>query len=390
MDFSISKEQDALYESARELGAREVRPSVLERDASERWDPTIWKKMAAAGLIGAPFPEEYGGSGLSALDTCIVKEGFTYGAHDGGVALAWGASSILCGVPIWKLGTEAQKQKYLPKMCSGDWVGAFCLSEPGSGSDAASMKTRAEKKGDRYILNGNKMWITNGPIANHFIVTAVTEPGAKAFGISTFIVEKNFPGFRVGQHIKKMGMNTSTTAEIFFEDCEVPEENLLGDLNMGFVVTAKLILGWERSTMLAPALGGQRANYETAAAYAKERQQFGRPIAKFQAIRHMIADMKIRYEIGRNLIHRVAWHLDDHGGPDDAPPLLDAAIAKVYASEATQKTARDTIQVLGGNGFTKEYHVERSLRDSLVGTIGAGTSEIQRSIIARSVLELGF
>lgn len=390
MDFSVTKEQDALYESARELGAREVQPSVLARDASEEWDPAIWKKMAAAGLIGAPFPEEYGGSGLSCFETCLVKEGFTYGAHDGGVALAWGASSILCGVPIWKLGTEEQKKKYLPKMCSGEWVGAFCLSEPGSGSDAASMKTRAIKKGDRYILNGTKMWITNGPIANHFIVTAVTEPEAKAFGISTFIVDKSCPGFKVGQHIKKMGMNTSTTSEIIFDDCEVPADALLGEENMGFVGTAKLILGWERSTMLSPALGGQRANYETAARYANERVQFGRPIAKFQAIRHMIADMKIRYEIGRNLIHRVAWHLDTHGGPDDPPPLLEAAIAKVQASEASQKTARDTIQVLGGNGFTKEYHVERSLRDSLVGTIGAGTSEIQRSIIARNVLELGF
>ncbi len=390
MHFSITKEQEALYESARELGAREVKPSVLERDKNERWDDGIWKKMAAAGLIGAPFPEEYGGSGLSCLETCLVKEGFTYGAHDGGVALAWGASSILCGVPIWKLGTEAHKKKYLPKMCSGEWIGAFCLSEPGSGSDAASMKTRAIKKGDRYILNGTKMWITNGPLANHFIVTAVTEPEAKAFGISTFIVDKSFPGFKVGQHIEKMGMNTSMTSEIIFEDCEVPEENLLGDLNAGFVVTAKLILGWERSTLLAPALGGQRANYEAAAKYANERVQFGRPIAKFQAIRHMIADMKIRYEIGKNLIHRVAWHLDTHGGADDAPPLLEAAIAKVQASEASQKTARDTIQVFGGNGFTKEYHVERSLRDSLVGTIGAGTSEIQRSIIARHVLELGF
>lgn len=390
VDFTISAEQDSLYQGAKEFGARQVRPSVLERDKNERWDDGLWKKMAAAGLIGAPFPEEYGGTGLSCFETCLVKEGFTYGAHDGGVALAWGASSILCGVPIWKLGTEEQKQKYLPKMCAGDWIGAFCLSESGSGSDAASMKTRAVKKGDRYILNGTKMWITNGPIANHFIVTAVTEPEAKAFGISTFIVDKSFAGFKVGQHIEKMGMNTSMTSEIVFEDCEVPEENLLGDINAGFVVTAKLILGWERSTLLAPALGGQRANYEAASQYANERVQFNRPISKFQAIRHMIADMKIRYEIGRNLIHRVACHLDAHSGADDAPPLLEAAIAKVQTSEASQKTARDTIQVLGGVGFTKEYHVERSLRDSMVGTIGAGTSEIQRSIIARSVLELGF
>lgn len=386
MDFSVTKEQLALYESAREVGAREVFPTVLERDKHETWDPSIFKRLAAAGLLGCCFPEEYGGAGLSSLDTCYVKEGFALGAQDGGLTMAWGASSILCGVPIWKLGTEAQKKKYLPKMCSGDWVGAFCLSEPGSGSDAASMKTRAVKKGDRWILNGTKMWITNGPIANHFVVTAVTEPEAKAFGISTFIVDKDFPGFKVGQHIEKMGMNTSTTSEIIFEDCEVPEENLLGDINAGFVVTAKLILGWERSTMLSPCLGAQRAMFERCAKYANERQQFGRPIAKFQAIRHMIADMKIRYEIGRNLIHRVAWQLDQ----GDEPPLVDAACAKVQVAEALQKTSRDACQVLGGVGFTKEYHVERAMRDSMVVSIGAGTSEVQRTIIARNVLEIGF
>lgn len=396
MDFEITAEQQALYDGARELGAREVAPTVLARDKSGAWDQRIWKKMAAAGLIGAPFPEEYGGTGLSCLSTCLVKEGFTVGAQDGGVALAWGASTILCGVPIWKLGTEEQKRTYLPKMSSGDWLGAFCLSEPGSGSDAASMKTRAVKKGDRWILNGTKMWITNGPIANHFIVTAVTDPDAKAFGISTFIVEKGFPGFKVGQHIDKMGVRTSLTSEILFEDCEVPAENLLGQENFGFVGTAKLILGWERSCLLAPSLGSQRANLERCVQYAKDRQQFGRPIAKFQAVRQMIADMKIRYEIGRNLIHRVAWHLDraaaGSGASEaaDEPPLVEAAIAKVQVSEASQQTARDAIQIHGGNGFTVEYHVERSLRDSMLGTIGGGTSEIQRSIIARSVLDLGF
>jgi butyryl-CoA dehydrogenase len=274
----------------------------------------------------------------------------------------------------------------LPKMCSGEWLGAFCLSEPGSGSDAASMKTRAEKKGDRWILNGTKMWITNGPLANHFIVTAVTEPGAKAFGISSFIVEKGFKGFKVGQHIDKMGVRTSMTSEMIFEDCEVPEENLLGELNTGFTGTVKTIFGWERSCLLAPSLGGQKANIIRCVRYAHEREQFGKPIAKFQAVRHMIADMQIRYEIGRNLLHRVAVYLDQ----GEEPPLVEAAIAKVQISEASQQTARDAIQIHGGNGFTTEYHVERGLRDSMLGTIGGGTSEIQRSIIARSELDLGF
>jgi butyryl-CoA dehydrogenase len=390
MHFAITKDQQAVYDAAREFASREVFPTVLERDKHERWDDALWKKMADAGLVGAPFPEEYGGTGLSALETCLAQEGFVHGGHDGGLAMAWGASTILCGVPIWKLGTEAQKQRYLPKMCSGEWVGAFCLSEAGSGSDAAAMKTRAVKQGDKYILNGSKMWITNGPIAHHFVVTAVTEPEAKAFGISTFLVDADLPGFKVGQRIDKMGMNTSKTAEILFEDCEVPEENLLGDLNSGFVGTAKLILGWERSTMLAGALGGQRANIDTVCRYANERVQFNRPIAKFQAVRHMIADMKIRYEIGRNLIHRVAYQLDSMNDGGDDPPLVDAAVAKVQVSEAAQKTARDAIQILGGVGYTKEYHVERSLRDAILTTIGAGSSEIQRGIIARSELEIGF
>ncbi len=388
MDFRITDQQQAIYDGAKAFGEREVYTTVLDRDRSQQWSDALWRTMADAGLIGAPFPETYGGAGLSAKETCLAQEGFVHGGHDGGLAMAWGASTILCGVPIWKLGTESQRQRYLPKMCSGEWIGAFCLSEAGSGSDAASMKTRAVKKGDRWILNGSKMWITNGPIANHFVVTAVTEPEAKAFGISTFIVERGVPGFKVGQHIDKIGMNTSRTAEILFEDCEVPEENLLGDVNSGFVVTAKLILGWERSTMLAGALGGQRANIDIVTRYANERVQFNRPIAKFQAVRHMIADMQIRYEIGRNLIHRVAWQLDSAADGGDDPPLVDAAVAKVQVSEAAQKTARDAIQILGGVGYTKEYHVERSLRDAILTTIGAGSSEIQRGIIARGVLNI--
>jgi alkylation response protein AidB-like acyl-CoA dehydrogenase len=248
------------------------------------------------------------------------------------------------------------------------------------------MKTRAEKKGDRYILNGTKMWITNGPIGNHFIVTAVTTPGAKAAGISTFIVDKDFPGFRVGQHIDKMGMRTSPTSELIFEDCEVPEENLLGQENYGFIVTARLILSWERSCLLAPSIGFMEHGLEQTARYCTEREQFGRPIGRFQGVSHQLADMKINLELCRQLIYRVAWQLDH----DVEAPLVDAAVAKVFVSEAAQKNARTGIMLHGGNGYTREYHVERGLRDSILGSIGAGTNEIQRSIIARSMLDLGF
>jgi alkylation response protein AidB-like acyl-CoA dehydrogenase len=386
MEFGFTDEQLELREGAKKFGAKEIEPTVVERDAAAAWSPEIFQKMGEQGYLGAPIPAEYGGLGLSAVGTCLVKEGFAEGANDAGVALAWGAHTILCAVPIWKLGSEEQKQEYLPKLCSGESIGGFCLSEPGSGSDAASMKTKAEKRGDKWILNGTKMWITNGPVGDVFVVTAVTSPGQKAMGISTFIVEKDHPGFRVGQKIEKMGMRTSTTSELIFEDCEVPEENLLGQQDFGFLVTAKLILGWERSCLLAPALGSMKRGIEQTARYCQEREQFGRPIAKFQAVRQQLADMKMRYQLSRNLIYRVAWHLDT----GDDPPLVDAAIAKLFVSEVSQQNARTGIQLHGGNGYTPEYHVERGLRDSMLGTIGAGTSEIQRSIIARSVLDLGF
>ena len=388
MHFDLTDAQAGLMEPARQVADRVVRPTVLQRDAAGTWDADIWRQMGEMGLLGAPFPVEYGGMGLSCVDTCLLKEGFGEGASDGGVALAWGAHTILCGVPIWKLGTEAQKQKYLPGICSGELVGGFCLSEPDSGSDAAGMKTRAVRRGDKWILNGRKMWITNGPIGGVFVVTAVTDPSARprAAGISTFLVESNFPGFKVGQHIEKTGMRSSVTSELVFEDCEVPAENLLGIENYGFIVVAKLILGWERSCLIAPALGAMKDTVERTRRYTLEREQFGRPIAKFQAVRHMLADMRIRWELSRNLVYRVAWQLDQDGDP----PLVDAAIAKVFTTEAAQKNAMTAIQLHGGNGFTQEYHVERGLRDSLLGTIGGGTSEIQRGIIARSILDLVF
>lgn len=388
MDFAFTPEQMELYEEVKRFASTEIQPTAEARDKDASWDPVIWKKMGEMGLLGAPIPEEYGGTGLSAVETCLIKEAFGHGSEDGGVGLAWGAHTILCAVPIWKLGTEEQKRKYLPGLCSGELTGGFCLSEPDSGSDAAGMRTRAIRKGDKWILNGTKMWITNGPVGDVFVVTAVTDPDAKprAAGISTFLVEKDFPGFERGQHIEKMGMRTSTTCEIVLKDCEVPAENLLGHLNFGFIVTAKLILGWERSCLLAAGVGAMKAGLDRTVRYSQERSQFGRPIGAFQAVRQMMAEMKIRLEISRNLIYRVAAQLDS----GDDPPLVDAAVAKVFMSEAAQANGRDAIQLHGGNGFTPEYQVERLLRDSMLSTIGGGTSEIQRSIIARSLLELGF
>ena len=256
MDFSLTEEELMIYNTASEFGENEVKSSVRERDDNEVWADELWNKMGALGFLGLPYEEQYGGGNANAFKTVLAMEGFGYGAEDAGLALAWGAHTILCGIPIFKLGTEAQKQKYLPKMASGKWIGGFSLTEPGSGSDAAGMKTTAIKKDGYYLLNGSKTFITNAPIGHHFVVTAITNPGHKAFGISTFIVEKNFKGFSIGKNMNKMGMRTSTTSEVFFDNCEVPEENLLGQENLGFVQTVKHILGWERCCLLAPAVGG--------------------------------------------------------------------------------------------------------------------------------------
>ncbi len=339
--------------------------------------------MGKMGLLGLPFPEEYGGQGASALTTVLAKEGFAMGGADAGLTLSWGAHTILCGVPIWKLGTEEQKRKYLPKICSGEWVGGFALTEPNAGSDASSVRTYAVKKGDRYILNGSKIFITNGPIGKVFIVIAVTDKTKGPFGISAFIVESDFKGFIVSRKLNKLGNRASPTAELAFEDCEVPEENLLGPLDMGFAEVAKLILMWERSCLLAPALGSMEAGIRRCMEYARDRIQFKKPILKFQAIQRKLVEMKVNLEVARGLVYRVAWMLDN-----GIPAIVEASIAKLFVSEAVVKQAYDSLQIFGGYGYIKDFPVEKGYRDARLATIGGGTSEIQKSIIVRSLISL--
>jgi alkylation response protein AidB-like acyl-CoA dehydrogenase len=338
--------------------------------------------MSEMSLLGLPFPEKYGGSEATPLATCIAMEAMSSAGVDAGTPLAWGAHMILCGVPIWLLGTEAQKEKYLPKICSGEWIGAFGLTEPGSGSDAAAMKTTAQRRGDRWILNGSKMFITNAPVADLFIVFAATDKSARNRGISTFIIERGFPGFSVGRDLVKMGNRTSVTSELVFDNCEVPDENLLGPENLGFLAVGKETLEWERSCMIAPIIGGMQYMLECCTAYAKERHQFGRPIADFQAIQHKLADMKIALEGSRLLIYRVAW-LKQQG----KRAMLEAAIAKLWATEAAIRVSYDAVQIFGGYGYIHDYPAERFYRDARLGTIGAGTSEVQRMIIANELLK---
>ena len=383
MEIQFTDEQREFAAVIERFGREQLVPNWSQAaDDGNVFLQDSWDAMGAMGLLGLPFPEEYGGSGASAVTTCIAGEALGRAGVDAGTTLSWGAHTILCGVPIWKMGTEAQKRRYLPRMATGEWIGGFCLTEPGSGSDAAAMATRAERDGDQWVLNGSKTWITNGPNAHQFIVTAVTDPEAapSSLGISTFIVDADSPGFRVGRKLDKLGCRTSPTSELFFEDCRIPADALLGPENMGFILVAKLILGWERTCLLAPALGGMWHGMETATRYALQREQFGRPIAKFQAIQEKIANMRVDYEVSWGLLYRVADLLDR-----DEPVLLEAATVKTFLSEASVRGAEEVVQIHGGYGFSKEYLVERAYRDAKLATIGAGTSEIQRGLIARAI-----
>ncbi len=382
MDFSIPQEYLDFKAAVSGFAKERLAPRAQELDARSEFSWENWRDMAGMGLLGLPFPECYGGSEASPLATCIAMEAVAAAGVDAGTTLAWGAHTILCGVPIWLLGDEAQKQKYLPKLCTGEWVGAFGLTEPGSGSDAAAMKTFAERRGDRWLLNGSKMFITNAPIANLFIVFAATKKGAGNKGISAFIVERDAPGFTVGKDLIKMGNRTSVTAELSFDNCEVPAESLLGPEDMGFLAVGKETLEWERSCMIAPIVGGMEYMLECSTAYARERKQFGRPISEFQAIQHKLADMKVAVEGARLLVYRVAW-LKQQG----KRAMMEAAIAKLWATEAAIRVAYDAVQVFGGYGYIHDYPAERFYRDARLGTIGAGTSEVQKMVIAHELIK---
>lgn len=383
MDFAISEEQRMFQDSMRKFAQNEVSPRMEEFERAGEFPWPCWKKMAEFGIMGLPFPEEYGGQGADIFTTLLGMEALGEGGCGGGLALAWGAHTVLCGVPIWLIGNEAQKKKYLTKIATAEYIGAFGLTEPNVGSDAASVETTAVKKGDKWIINGAKMFITNGPIADICIVIASTNKAAKHFGISAFIVEKNFPGYAVGRELDKMGVRTSTTSELVFEDCEVPAENMLGQEGFGFVEVGKTILEWERSCLLASGVGGMKKGIEICAKYAKQRVQFGRPIAEFQAIQKKLAEMRVIRESARQIMYKVACMKREN-----VPAMLEACIAKLFVSEMGLKYADHAVQIHGGYGYMKEYPVEWGYRDAKLGTIGGGTSEIQRRIISQLVLNL--
>lgn len=381
MDFSKTDEQLAIEETVEKFARNEMAPLAREMDEKGEFNFELWRKMADLGLVGLTIPEEYGGSGLGALGTTYALEAAGRGGADQGTLLSWAAHMVIAAMNIQSWGTEAQKKKYLPRMASGEWIGAMALTEPDAGSDAASLRTRAELRGDKFILNGTKMFITNGPICEVAVVIARTDPDKGSAGISAFIVDKSMPGWFSGKKLDKLGVRASPTSELIFENCEVPRENLLGELGMGFKGVAFSGVNWERTILGASFLGGMEYNLSQCIKYAKERIQFGRPIAAFQAIRHKIADMAAEIEVVKLLLYRQAWMIDNN-----IPCIKETSLTKAVGGRLIVKNADDAVQIHGGYGLIKDFPVERFYRDCKLAEIGGGTSEIQREIASRFLL----
>lgn len=374
---------DPMIEEMRDVVARWVtdnlEPRAAEIDASNEFPRDLWPQLGELGVLGITADEEYGGSGLGYVAHVVVMEEISRGS--GAVGLSYGAHSNLCVNQLRINGNKEQKAKYLPKLCTGEHLGALAMSEPGSGSDVVSMKTRAEKKGDRYILNGNKMWITNGPGADVAVVYAKTEPEKHSRGITAFIIEKGMKGFSTAQKLDKLGMRGSDTCELVFEDCEVPEENVLGDVNGGVAVLMSG-LDYERAVLAAGSLGIMQACLDVVIPYIHDREQFGKPIGSFQLVQGKLADMYTTTNAARSYVYQVAKACDR-----GETTRQDAAGCILFAAEKATQVALDAIQLLGGNGYINEYPTGRLLRDAKLYEIGAGTSEIRRMLIGRELFE---
>ncbi|MDR0138974.1 acyl-CoA dehydrogenase [Metabacillus idriensis] len=377
MFFKLSDEHEMIRKMVRDFAKNEVEPTAAERDEEERFDRELFDKMAELGLTGIPWPEEYGGIGSDYLAYVIAVEELSRVCASIGVTLS--AHTSLAGWPVYKFGTEEQKQKYLKPMAQGEKIGAYGLTEPGSGSDAGGMRTTAKLNGDHYILNGSKIFITNGGIADTYIVFAVTDPESKHKGTSAFIVEKDFKGFSVGKKESKLGIRSSPTTEIIFEDCIVPKENLLGQEGEGFKI-AMMTLDGGRNGIAAQAVGIAQGALDASVAYAKERQQFGKPIAMQQGIGFKLADMATTVEASRLLTYQAAW-LESEG----LPYGKESAMSKLFAGDTAMKVTTEAVQVFGGYGYTKDYPVERYMRDAKITQIYEGTQEIQRLVISRMI-----
>jgi hypothetical protein len=376
MDFALSPEQVELRESTIRFARRELADDLLGRDARGEFSRPLWEKCATFGIQGLFVPAEYGGSGFDVLTTIVALEALGYACKDNGLLFSLNAQMWSCELPLLKFGREDQKRRYLPGLCDGSLVGVQAMSEPGSGSDALSLRTTAEPRGNRYLLNGSKTFITNAPMADLFVVFGRTGEGKGFADISGFLVERDTPGLTVSPPIHKMGLRTSPMAELAFADCEVEGDALLGKPGAGWFIF-NTSMEWERSCILACAVGTMERQLERCIAYARERKQFGQPIGKFQAVAHKIVDMKIRLETARLLLYRVGWLKANR-----RQSLIDSAMVKLFLSECFLHSSLDAVQIHGGYGYTAEYELERELRDAVGSRLYSGTSEIQRNIIA--------
>ena len=382
LNFDLGTDLDMLRDAVREFAQSEIAPRAAEADRTDQFPMDLWRKFGDLGLLGVTVGETYGGSGLGYLAHMIAVEEISRASAS--IALSYGAHSNLCVNQIHRNGTEAQKRKYLPGLISGNQVGALAMSEPGAGSDVVSMRLRAEKRGDRYVLNGTKMWITNGPDADTLVVYAKTDPQARQHGITAFIVEKSFPGFSVAQKLDKLGMRGSHTGELVFRDCEVPEENVLGQVNGGVKVLMSG-LDYERAVLAAGPLGIMQAVLDVVVPYVHERQQFGQSIGEFQLIQGKLADLYTTLQACRAYCYTVGKNLDRLGAQHARQVRKDCAGVILYCAEKATWMAGEGIQILGGNGYINDYPTGRLWRDAKLYEIGAGTSEIRRMLIGREL-----
>jgi alkylation response protein AidB-like acyl-CoA dehydrogenase len=378
--FTLTEEQEALRREIRDFAAREIAPNVSRWDEASEFPAEVVKQLGQMGLLGVIFPAELGGAGLGYVDYMLAIEELS--AVDGSIGIIVAAHNSLCTNHIFLAGNEAQRRKYIPKLASGEWLGAWGLTEPGSGSDAAGARTTAVRQGDQWILNGNKTFITNGHYADVSVIIAVTDKSQGTHGLSAFIVEKGTAGFRPGKKENKLGLRASDTSELIFEDCAIPAENLLGELGEGFVDAMRTLDGG-RISIAALALGIGRGALDASVKYVKQRRQFGKAIAEFQGIQWKLADMATELDAARLLTLRAAV-LKDAG----RRVTQESAMAKLYASEVAVRICDEAVQLHGGYGFIKDYPVEKFYRDVKLCTIGEGTSEIQRMVIGREILKV--
>lgn len=379
MDFGFSPDQVALKQAAVEFARGALNENLVDRERRHEFSREGWQRCADFGVQGLPFAPELGGGGSDVVTTSVIMEGLGYGCRDNGLLFALNAQMWSVQMPLSRFGSPEQHQRYLPRLNAGTIIGGHGMTEPESGSDAFSLQTRATRVGDRYVLNGRKTFVTNAPVADMFVIFATTDPTLGQFGITAFLVDRDTPGFTVGRPLEKMGLRTSPMAELSFEDCEVPLDARLGREGNGAAIFSNS-MAWERACLLATCIGAMERQVEQCVQYARGRRQFGSPIGQFQSVAHKIAEMKLRLELARLLIYKVAW-LKQQGKPATA----EAAMAKIAVSEAWVQSSQDAIQIHGGYGYMTDVEVERDLRDAIASKIYSGTSEIQRTLIARSL-----